>query len=45
MNSWYMYKKYNYRQHSKECMWRQREHFYVVFNVYDAVWMSYNYGF
>ena len=24
-----------YRRHSKECMWRQRGHFYMVFNVYD----------
>ena len=25
-----------YRRHSKECMWRQRGHFYMVFNVYDS---------
>ena len=25
-----------YRQHSKECMWRQRGHFYMVFHVYDS---------
>ena len=24
-----------YRQNSKECMWRQRGHFHMVFNVYD----------
>ena len=25
-----------YRRHSKECMWRQPGHFYMVFNVYDS---------
>ena len=25
-----------YRRHSKECMWRQQGHFYIVFNVYDS---------
>ena len=25
-----------YRWHSKECMWHQRGHFYMVFNVYDS---------
>ena len=25
-----------YRQHSKECIWRQWGHFYMVFNVYDS---------
>ena len=25
-----------YRRHSKECMWRQWGHFYMVFNVNDS---------
>ena len=25
-----------YRRHSKECMWHQQGHFYMVFNVYDS---------
>ena len=25
-----------YREPSKECMWHQRVHFYMVFNVYDS---------
>ena len=28
--------KHQYRQHSKECMWRQLGHFHMVFNVYDS---------
>ena len=30
-------RKTQYRQHSKKCMWRQRGHFYMVFNVYDSI--------
>ena len=34
---WTEYPKiYEYRRHSKECMWRQRGHFYMVFKVYDS---------
>ena len=28
-------RQHKYRRHSKECMLRQRGHFYMVFNVYD----------
>ena len=29
-------RKKKYRQHSKECMWHQRGHFFMGFNVYDS---------
>ena len=29
-------RKLKYRWHSKECMWRQRGHLYMVFNVYNS---------